>query len=274
MDEEEKPFPIEFIIILLIVAVANDVAEVFFDLLDFTGVGVAGEAIMEPANFVLDFFFTGIFWWKVGPGGGTITQYIGDILEPFLIPGRTISVGLGMWIANHPNSAIGKVAMTAAVGVATGGVGAVATEGLEAGAVAAEGAEAAATAAETTGVAAEGAGAVGEAGEASAKVGAEDEGAKTAAEGVEKAEGGVDLEPEEEKNPMENLGKNLNQPPEEEFHEGEGAKREESKNEGGAPEEEGKTTEHLKKVFDIADRTNKSQNRDEDEDDEELPMAA
>lgn len=115
MDEEiEKPFPIEFIIILLFIAVANDIAEIFFDLLDFTGVGVAGEAIMEPINFVLDFFFTAIFWWKVGLGGGTITQYIGDILEPTFIPGRTISVALGMWVANNPNSAIGKVANTAA----------------------------------------------------------------------------------------------------------------------------------------------------------------
>jgi hypothetical protein len=114
MDEEEKPFPIEFIVILLLIAVANDVAEIFFDLLDFTGVGLAGEGVMEPANLVLDFFFTGIFWWKVGPGGGTITQYIGDLLEPLFIPGRTISVGLGIWIANHPNSMVGKVATEAA----------------------------------------------------------------------------------------------------------------------------------------------------------------
>jgi hypothetical protein len=126
MDEGEKPFPIEYIVILLIIAIANDVAEIFFDLLDFTGVGIAGEAIMEPANFVLDLFFTGIFWWKVGPGGGTITQYIGDLLEPFLIPGRTLSVLAGMYLANHPNSALGKVANTAASlesGGATGAIG-------------------------------------------------------------------------------------------------------------------------------------------------------
>ncbi len=122
MDEEEKPFPIEFIVILLLIAIANDIAEVFFDFLDFTGVGIAGEAIMEPANFVLDFFFTGIFWWKVGAGGGTITQYIGDLLEPTFIPGRTISVALGMWVANHPSSLVGKVATTAA-SLETGNVG-------------------------------------------------------------------------------------------------------------------------------------------------------
>lgn len=128
MDEEiEKPFPIEFIIILLLIAIANDVAEVFFDLLDFTGIGVAGEAIMEPANLILDFFFTGIFLWKVGFGGGTVTQYIGDILEPLLIPSRTISVGIGMWVANHPSSAIGKVASTAA-SLESGNVGGATSE--------------------------------------------------------------------------------------------------------------------------------------------------
>jgi hypothetical protein len=135
MDEGEKPFPIEFIVILLIIAVANDVAEIFFDLLDFTGVGVAGEAIMVPIDLVLDFFFTGIFVWKVGFGGGTITQYIDDLLEPFLIPGRTISVGLGMWIANHPNSTVGKAANTAA-SLESGNVGGI--EGEAEGAVNAE----------------------------------------------------------------------------------------------------------------------------------------
>jgi hypothetical protein len=109
MDEEEKPFDIVIIVMLLIIAIGNDVAEVFFDLLDFTGVGVVGEAIMEPANFLLDIFFTGIFVWKCGWGGGTITQYIGDLLEPFLIPGRTISVIAGIWVANNPESAIGKI---------------------------------------------------------------------------------------------------------------------------------------------------------------------
>lgn len=112
MDEGEKPFPIELIVILMVVAIANDIAEICFDLLDFTGVGIAGEGIMEPANLALDLFFTAIFWWKVGPGGGTITQYIGDLLEPFLIPGRTISVGVGIWVANHPSSSLSKIANT------------------------------------------------------------------------------------------------------------------------------------------------------------------
>lgn len=253
MDEEiEKPFPIELFVILLIVAIANDIAEIFFDLLDFTGVGVAGEAIMEPANFILDLFFTGIFWWKVGPGGSTITQYIGDLLEPLLIPGRTLSVFAGMYLANNPHSAIGKIAMTAAVGVATGGAG-IAVEGVEAGAVAAESAEATAAAAQgaaTTGAAAEGAGvAAGGAGGAAVEAGAQ--GAE-AAEGAGQAKEGIDLEPKEEKNPLENLGEELDQPAEEEFHEGEG----------------------LKKAIDFASQTDRSQDEGEEEGDEDLPMAA
>jgi len=133
MDEAEeqeivKPFPIEIIIILMIVAVANDVAEIFFDLLDFTGVGIAGEAIMEPADLILDFFFTGVFWWKCGFGGApSIIQYIDDALEIFFIPGRTLSVGAGIWVANHPSSALGRIATTAS-SLETGGVGGVAGE--------------------------------------------------------------------------------------------------------------------------------------------------
>jgi hypothetical protein len=107
-EEQEKPFPIEYFVILLLVAIANDVAEIIFDLLDFTGIGIAGEAIMEPANFILDIFFTGVFFWKVGFGGSTITQYFGDLLEPLLIPGRTISVWIGMYTANNPGSFLGK----------------------------------------------------------------------------------------------------------------------------------------------------------------------
>lgn len=262
MDEGEKPFPIEFIVILLIVAIANDVAEIFFDLLDFTGVGVAGEAIMEPANFVLDFFFTGIFWWKVGPGGGTITQYIGDILEPFLIPGRTISVGLGMWIANHPNSAIGKAATTAA-SVEGGNIGGAAGE-----------TEGAANAVEK------------EAGDAEKKLqsgsasatgegGAAKEGQVAESKSPEdQSSGETENAPKEDifKNPYDNpvgtAGEALNEPPEEEFHEGEGFKSKE-----GTQEEEIQP----QKVVDIKSRRRpspKNESLADDADGEGLAEAA
>jgi hypothetical protein len=270
MDEEEKPFPIEYIIILLIVAVANDVAEIFFDLLDFTGVGVAGEAIMEPANLVLDFFFTGIFWWKVGPGGGTITQYIGDLLEPFLIPGRTISVGLGMWIANNPNSAIGKVATTATAletGNVEGATGEV--EGI-AGAAEKEVAGAEKTlqkegvsAGEATGGTETKAGAGSPSGESESlkPENEEDNGARE-----NTPENDIFKNPYE--NPMGTAGEELNEPSEEEFHEGKGF---ESKEE---PEE---SEAQSKKVVGIADRRPPSppkQSETEDVGNEELDEAA
>jgi|GEM_PF-2477896 hypothetical protein len=225
MDEGEKPFPIEFIVILLIVAVANDIAEIFFDILDFTGVGIAGEAIMEPVNFVLDFFFTGIFWWKVGPGGGTITQYIGDLLEPFFIPGRTISVGLGMWIANNPNSVIGKVATTAA--------------SLETGNVAGAAGEAEGVAGKIEEVTnaekklqSEGAASGGKTGTES-EANTSEQQAPTGEPGSPTGEGdggkgenapGDNTFTNPLDNPVGTAGQELNEPPEEKFHEGEGFK--------------------------------------------------
>jgi hypothetical protein len=245
--DEEKPFPIELIVFLLVIALANDVAEIFFDLLDFTGVGLAGEAIMEPLDFILDFFFTGIFIWRVGFGGSTITQYIDDILEILFIPGRTISVGLGIWIANHPDSAVGKIATTAASlesGNIEGGINEAegAAKGIEgtAGAekklqgerisVSGTGGE------EETKNAAEGS-STGESGELESP---------EAESGGE--EGGTPPEKDVFKNPYDNpvgtAGEELNEPPEEEFHEGEGNKQK-GELEEGVPSQ---------KVIDIARR--------------------
>ena len=79
MDEKEKPFDIISIVILLTLALLNDGAEIFFDLLAlWTGVGIVGEAIMEPANFCswtpLSSF--SVLLMKCGLGGTpTIMQY-------------------------------------------------------------------------------------------------------------------------------------------------------------------------------------------------------
>lgn len=268
MDEGEKPFPIEFIVILLLIAIANDIAEVFFDFLDFTGIGVAGEAIMEPANFVLDLFFTGIFWWKVGPGGGTITQYIGDVLEPFLIPGRTISVGLGMWIANHPNSAIGKAAATAA-SVEGGNVGGAAGE-----------AEGAASAVEKEAGDAEkklqSGSAVGEGGTAESEATKESQAVES--KPSESQNGGEkENAPEEDvfKNPYDNpvgtAAEELNEPPEEEFHEGKEFNR------TSAEEEPQERKIQPQKVVDISSRRRpspKNESLADDTDNEDLAEAA
>jgi hypothetical protein len=255
MDEEEKPFPIEFIVILLIVAVANDIAQVFFLFLDFTGVGIAGEAIMEPADAVLGFFFTGIFVWRVGWGGGTVSQYIGSLLQMLPIPTRTISVGLGMWIANHPNSAIGKAASTAA-SLESGNVGGVAGE-----------AEGIAGAAEKEAAGAEkklqsgNASTTGEGGAGGLE--ATKEGPTGESESPEsQGSGEKENTPEEGifKNPYENpvgtAAEELNEPPEEEFHEGKDFNRAETEEE---PQERKPQSQ---KVIDISSRRRPSPQND------------
>jgi len=154
MDESKKPFDAVWIIFLILIALANDGAEIFFDLLAMTGVGLVGEAIMEPVNVILDGFFTGVFVMKCGFGGPSILQLVDDLLELIGIPGRTACAILGVLMAN--NSKVAKLAALATA-VETGGAGEIAEAGEAAegaaavageGAAAAEGAGAAATAEE------------------------------------------------------------------------------------------------------------------------------
>jgi hypothetical protein len=159
MDEQKKTFDTVSIVVLLILALMNDGMEVFFDILAMTGVGITGEAIMEPFNFIMDGVVTVWFAIKCGIGGApTIMQYIDDLCEVAGIPGRTICVGAGILVANNPKlAAVTKVAEVAGIAALTGGTGAVAAEGAtaaEAGAVTAE-AGAAATAAEGTAISGE-----------------------------------------------------------------------------------------------------------------------
>jgi hypothetical protein len=273
MDEEEKPFPIEFIVILLLIAIVNDIAEVFFDLLDFTGVGIDGVAIMGPVNFILDFFFTGIFIWRVGFGGGTITQYIGDLFEPLFIPGRTISVGLGMWIANHPNSAIGKAVSTAAA-LESGGVGGVPGETESAVSTVEKEAAGAEKKIQSEAGGATNEGSAGESRAISEAAGAE----KKSSDGKGDGEGKENT-PEDDvfKNPYDNpvgtAGEELNTPPEEEFHEGKEFEKAETEEE----EEPKKKKIQPQKVIDIASRRPPSPQKDESADNttyEDLAEAA
>jgi len=196
MDEQEKPFDIVSIVILMMIGLANDAAEIVFDLLAATVVGLPGEAIMEPINLLVDGLITTWFFLKLGFGGPAAIQLVDDVLELFGVPGRTICIGLGIWIANHPKSAISKGVQLAAT-VETGGAGAAseAAEGAEAagnlGAAAAEGEAAAAKA----GTAMEGAPSAAE------KTGETGEGGTEKSEREKEAEEA--LTPEAEKNPME-----------------------------------------------------------------------
>ena len=131
MDEQEKVFDTTSIIILLMISVANDAAEIFFDLLAATGIGLPGEAIMEPINFLVDCIVTPWFFMKCGFGGPTIAQLLDDFLSFVGVPGRTLSVAFGIYVANNPQSFVGRIGMLAAT-VETGGEAAAVSEGAEA----------------------------------------------------------------------------------------------------------------------------------------------
>ena len=125
MDEQKKPFDTVSIVILILLALGNDGAEIFFDLLAATVVGLPGEAIMEPIDLAMDGIFTFWFFAKCGFGGPSIIQFVDDLLELIGVPGRTICVVAGILIANNPKfAAVAEVA----AGAATGGAGVAATE--------------------------------------------------------------------------------------------------------------------------------------------------
>lgn len=206
----------------MIVALANDAAEIFFDILALTGAGITGEGIMEPINAVLWLFFTAVFTWKAGFGSSTIVEFLVGILNFPFVPARTVSVGVGIWMANHPKAIVSEIA--GELSVAEGGV-----EGLEGGAEKKLGGEAE----KLGGQAAQGtaqAGGAGESGGSKAsgkpsqaegeslnedmEEGEEDGGAKK-----KKNRSGDEMASPEEGNPLENLQENLYEKTEEESDE-------------------------------------------------------
>lgn len=143
MDEQNKPFDTVSIVILILISLANDAAEVFFSLLAATGIGLAGEAIMEPINFCVDCIVTPWFFMKCGFGGPTMAQLLDDVLSTIGIPGRTVCVVFGIYVANNPGSFFGRVGQVVAT-VETGGEAGLVSEGagaLQAGEKAAQEAE-------------------------------------------------------------------------------------------------------------------------------------
>ncbi len=247
MDEQEKPFDTISIIILLSLAVANDGAEIFFDVLASTMVGLPGEAIMEPIDFIVDAVVTYWFFSKCGFGASSFMQIIDDLLESVGVPGRTICVGAGIFMANHPKlAAVAEVAGAAALTSGVGAIAAEAGETAEVGAVAAEGATATEGAAISSEAAAEAESAAGGgirgAAEEAEGGGRIPEEAPSGKEGGGEGEGGEEeekrkkleeeMEPKEERPPEEVLRKELlEQTPtseneEEEEDEGEGEEAE------------------------------------------------
>lgn len=162
---QEKPFDAVSIVILMLLAVANDAAEIFFDLLALTGIGLAGQAIMKPIDLAMDGLVTFWFFSKVGFGGPLILQFVDDILQIFFIPGRTICVGLGIFMANNPKLAqVTQLAVAIETGGAAG-LGELAEAGEATGGAAAAGARATTATIETSEIGAGGSGMVSGTGE-------------------------------------------------------------------------------------------------------------
>ena len=143
MDDQEKPFGTVSIVLLMLISLANDAAEVFFDLLAATVIGIPGEAIMEIINFAVDAVVTPWFFMKCGFGGPSLAQILDDVLSAVGVPGRTICVSFGIYVANNPNSFFGKIGKTAAA-IETGGESGALSEGLQEGETVAKEAESAA----------------------------------------------------------------------------------------------------------------------------------
>jgi hypothetical protein len=127
MDEQKKPFDIVSIVILILLALANDGAEIFCDLIDFTGVGLASEGIMKPVDFIMDGIFGSWFFVRCGFGAPFVIQLVDCFLELFGIPGRTICTIVGIVIANNPK--LEKLAETAALFASSGATGKLTKEG-------------------------------------------------------------------------------------------------------------------------------------------------
>lgn len=127
MDDKEMPFSTVDIVFLVIIGLVNDGLEIFFDLLAASVVGLPGEAIMEPIDFVFDCIVTAWFFMKCGFGGPALAQILDDILEIFGVPGRTICIGVGVYVANHPGSFLATAGQVAAT-IGTGGEAAIAEE--------------------------------------------------------------------------------------------------------------------------------------------------
>lgn len=268
MDEENK---IEFsdpgTIVFFILAIISDFC--FLGLLGLVipGVGLAIAMFVLFAHYFFGLVILFYFWGKTRGWLPKLWLLLAWVVP---LPSLTSSIIAAILLSNKVVAMVVEQVAIQAVAAATAGAG----EALEATAVAGEGAEVAAAGAEAAGAATEGAGVVGEAGGAAIEEGAQ--GAEAGVKGAEEAEEAgenIDLESPEEKNPMENLEGELNQPSEEEFREGEGFK-EEGEPEENEPEKKSKAADRLKKAFDIADRTNKSEDEEDEDDSEELPMAA
>jgi hypothetical protein len=105
--EEQKKFELPEIIILLMLAIANDVLSIFVDFVFL--IPIIGQVIgisMEGVNVFIWAIILFLFIMKAGfRGGSSILQIAGGIAQFFGIPARTIVVAFGIYFVNHPKVA-------------------------------------------------------------------------------------------------------------------------------------------------------------------------
>ena len=104
MEESAKKFNTVEIVLMVMIALANDAVTITadFGLL----IPVVGELLYGLA-WLFDAFVWALlmFWYimKLGTfGGPALVQTIAGIAEFIGLPGRTLGVILGIWLANHP----------------------------------------------------------------------------------------------------------------------------------------------------------------------------
>lgn len=129
--DEEKKFSLPEIIVLLMIAVANDLLLLAVDFV--FALPIVGQILgagMEFVNLIIWGIILLWFTMKLGFRGRIgVLQVAGGIAEFFGIPGRTATVLLGIILTNNPK--LSKVATVAAGAALTGGVSA-AAEGVAA----------------------------------------------------------------------------------------------------------------------------------------------
>jgi type IV secretory pathway TrbL component len=272
MDEEDKidlfdPATVMF----FIMGGFSDLAFLGLLGLAIPAIGLAIAMFVLGAHYSFGIIIIFYFWGKTRGWLPKVFLLLSWILP---LPTLTIGIVLAILTSNKVVALIVEQVAIQAVAVATAGAG----EALEGAAVAAEGAEVATTAAEgaeAAGAAAEGAEVVGgaaEAGGAAAEAGAEgvEAGAEAAGESA-----GENIFENPLDNPVKTAGEEEFNPEADQFHEGEGSKKEEAPK-AKEPEGKNKTSDRVKKVFDIANRTNKDEEEGDNNQaaDEELDEAA
>jgi hypothetical protein len=113
MDEAEKKFQTVDTVLLLMLAVTNDALLIVADLtLPIPVIGVIAVGLIQMVSAAIWAII--LFWFimKLGFAGRIgVLQLAGQAAEMVGLPGRTATVAIGIWLANHPK--VAAVASTA-----------------------------------------------------------------------------------------------------------------------------------------------------------------